>query len=638
MEWRFVPLRRGDVEMGITQRDDFDNDFVQLSETIIREAIQNSLDAALRRWLATKDGLRWFATEEGREWSAKEGLAVPADYKGAVKVIFRWVTLSDKEYIKELCKEQLSHAREAGLEVDTVDFSNPTALIIEDFGTTGLLGDIRNSDKKDFYGFWRAHGNSNKKGGSLGRWGLGKLVYSCTSSLGMFFGLTRRPGDEEQHLMGQTVLNTRDVDGKKYPPHAYFSSLEDANSSDPLPVPCDDHAFLENFCRHFQLDRSEKNGLSIAIPFPNPDFKAEDMIGDSISNYFYPLLTGKLQLQFGNVEINAENVRSLAKEYADKKIKDIDNLFDFIEASHEIIKSENYIEVTPAWIEDKRLDKDDFDEDELEEIKNRFKEGELIALRLPVTLEKKIGGKLETEFSVFLQKPDGMLVGQDLYVRGGLTLPGEAKFAHRNAFGAMIAESEIISELLGYAENAAHTKWAANAVKLKEHYVGAGPIITPIRNSVTQLFDLISETEGDRDDKALIDYFKIKQPIDEAEQKTKKKKTKDPKVNIKAKPKEFTTTKIAGGFHVASTDFFNITDLSRELIVEVAYDVAKGNPFKKHSSYDFKLGEGSIKINQAGLKETSRSNNKLSYQVTSLPFQLKVTGFDVNRDLSIRVI
>tara|TARA_B110000211_G_scaffold230639_1_gene290500 strand:+ start:2088 stop:3956 length:1869 start_codon:yes stop_codon:yes gene_type:complete len=620
MEWRFEPLRRGDVEMGITQRDDFDNDLVKLSETIVREPIQNSLDASLTRW------------------AANSGSSIPNDHNGTVKVVFRWIKLEDKEFVKNLCKDQLPHARTAGLDVDEVDFDNPTALIIEDFGTTGLLGDIRKPDKKDFYGFWRSHGNSNKKGGSLGRWGLGKLVYSCTSEIGIFFGLTRRPNDGEQYLMGQTVLNTRDYEGKKYPPHAYFCSLEDEESNDPLPIPCEDTSFLERFCNNFELDRSDKSGLSVAIPFPNPSFNAKDMIGTSISNYFYPLLTGKLELQFDDVEINASNVRSLAKEYADHLIKDIDKLFDFIEASHEIIKSENYTKVTPAWINDRRLDQDDFDEDELKQIKTKFKDGGLVALWLPVTLEKKIGGSFETGFSVFLQKPEGMLSGQDLYVRGGLTLPGEAKFGHRLAFGAMIAEGEIISELLGYAENAAHTKWAANAAKLKKYYINAGQIITPIRNSVTQLFDLISETEGDRDARALIDYFKIKQPTDEKEKKTKKKKTREPVVVIEPKPKEFTVTKIANGFHVASSDSFDISNPSRELAVEVAYNIAKGNPFKKHSPYDFKLGEGPIKIEKVGLKEISRLPNKLSYQITNLPFKLKLTGFDVNRDLRIRVI
>jgi hypothetical protein len=54
------------VEQDITQRDQFSNDDVSLSETIIRESVQNSLDAssgdesAVRvtyRWLTTSDGL-----------------------------------------------------------------------------------------------------------------------------------------------------------------------------------------------------------------------------------------------------------------------------------------------------------------------------------------------------------------------------------------------------------------------------------------------------------------------------------------------------------------------------------------------------------------------------------------------------
>jgi hypothetical protein len=155
---------------------------------------------------------------------------------------------------------------------------------------------------------------------------------------------------------------------------------------------------------------------------------------------------------------------------------------------------------------------------------------------------------------------------------------------------------------------------------------------------VTQLFDLISETEGDRDATALIDYFKVEQPIEEKEKKTKKKKTKGPRVVIKSQPKEFITTKIAGGFHISSTDLFDGTDSSRELVIEVAYKILKGKAFKKYSPYDFKLGEGSIKIKETGLKQTSRFPNKLTYQVTHLPVKLKITGFDVNRDLIVRVI
>ena len=46
MFWHFSPLLADQVETEITQRDQFNNDDVDISETIIREAIQNSLDAA----------------------------------------------------------------------------------------------------------------------------------------------------------------------------------------------------------------------------------------------------------------------------------------------------------------------------------------------------------------------------------------------------------------------------------------------------------------------------------------------------------------------------------------------------------------------------------------------------------------
>ena len=200
----------------------------------------------------------------------------------------------------------------------------------------------------------------------------------------------------------------------------------------------------------------------------------------------------------------------------------------------------------------------------------------------------------------------------------------------------MIAEEETISELLGYAENAAHTGWVARAEKLKAHYIKAGAIITPIRHCITQLFNLISETEGDRDQKALIDYFKAKEPIDKKEQNTKKKKTKAEVVVIPSKPEEFSTVLISTGFKVASEKGFKESSLPRELIVEVAYDNGKKSRFKKYSPHDFQLGEGTIKIDQSGLKEISRSPNKLTYDILSLPFKLAVIGFDENRDLKIK--
>ena len=65
MKWHFVPQPQNLVETEVTQRDQFRNDEVDLSDTIVREAVQNSLDAAIGdnqvrvnfRWVNGSSGL-----------------------------------------------------------------------------------------------------------------------------------------------------------------------------------------------------------------------------------------------------------------------------------------------------------------------------------------------------------------------------------------------------------------------------------------------------------------------------------------------------------------------------------------------------------------------------------------------------
>ena len=93
MKWFFTPQLSSQVETEVTQRDQFSNDEVQLSETIIRESIQNSLDAA--------------DTELGQ-----------------LKVSFRWVSGVDgldAGFVRSILDQQLDHARATNLDVDAVE-------------------------------------------------------------------------------------------------------------------------------------------------------------------------------------------------------------------------------------------------------------------------------------------------------------------------------------------------------------------------------------------------------------------------------------------------------------------------------------------------------------------------------------
>jgi hypothetical protein len=612
MKWYFPPQLPGQVETEVTQRDQFSNDEVEISETIVREAVQNSLDAAV-------------------------------DDPSRVKVNFRWLDSShglDPLFMEGLFGPQLEHATAAGLDVDKVDFSSPCALVIEDFGTKGLTGSVNSKDDDNFSDFWRRHGKSHKTGKSRGRWGLGKLVYSSSSELGVFFGATVRNGDLSPWIMGQTVLNLRTVDGHQYPPHAFFADLEgEGDIYREVPVPLKDQSLVEKFQTQFCLERGSNTGLSIIVPFPNPDFQIDAMLGVAIVNYFYPLVTGQLVLKFNDIEINSKNIRQLAHKYASESFHDIDMLFDFIEQANRM-RGHELLTLRESWADDTRLDETDFEEEDLETIRKKFANGQLVGLKLPITLKEKSGVVKKTEFRVFIQRPEELVKGLDLYVRGGLTLPGEAKFRERKALGAMIAEDEAICSFLGDAENAAHTKWVSNAEKVRKNYRSPQARLQVIKNSVLDLYDLLAEVTEEVDELALSSFFWCSEPEGGKAGRKKKSPVVIPKPP-EPRPKDFSISSVDGGFSVSTHKDVSPDRFPRIVTIDVAYDVASGNPFKKYSPLDFRLDKNEgivVALTKGSGSVVERKENRLKFRVDKSPFKLHLRGFDPLRDVKVKLV
>jgi hypothetical protein len=123
------------------------------------------------------------------------------------------------------------HAQGNGLrDAPTSDEPCPF-LTFEDFGTSGLTGDVaqwheRPGVDNPFYYFFRAEGQSGKGEQDRGHWGVGKTVFPRSSRVSAYFGLTVRADDGKRLLMGQSVLKSHFVGDD------YFSPDATANEND----------------------------------------------------------------------------------------------------------------------------------------------------------------------------------------------------------------------------------------------------------------------------------------------------------------------------------------------------------------------------------------------------------------------
>ena len=269
-EWQFREMQPGEMNVDPIGGEFFATEAIgTLTDALVRESIQNSLDAA-----AGKEPVKV-------RFSFFSGLRKDSDKCRALNI---------DNLVPHL------EARHSGLQEVPSRNEGMSYILIEDFGTRGLQGDIYQYDdleeeakRNDFYYFWRNIGRTKKESTDLGRWGLGKTVFQAASKINAFFGLTVREEDGRKLLMGQCVLRIHKMNGKRYSPYGYFGSF-DQN----LALPVEDFGYIEKFSEDFAVSRSNQPGLTILVPYPDEDIHALDSVKSVIRHYFFPILSGKL--------------------------------------------------------------------------------------------------------------------------------------------------------------------------------------------------------------------------------------------------------------------------------------------------------------------------------------------------------
>lgn len=599
-------LQADEVEQEITQRDQFNTDEVNLVATLVRESHQNSVDARAK------------------------GNSGPV--RTAIRVVHPDET--SRPYFEQLFKDLQPHLKASQIDTTGIDFGAPRLLIVEDFGTTGLIGDFtKKSDHGPFNNFWRRIGRSEKGGGKGGRWGLGKLVFSSASRIQTFFGLTVREGElSKQWLMGQAVLSTRQLGGEEYAPHVFFAEQGVGG----LQLPTSDRTDIAAFERATRISREGRPGLSIAIPFVREEITLEKLVPDVLRNYFFPILTDRLAVQVGDQLIDASTFDRVAAQHKWSDSASSDQIVRFIREIRTTQSLAPDVQLGDGWTSDMG---NSLPADRLEALRHKLAvDGQLVRVRAPITLKHRVDGMLATHIDLYLKKTSDQSKGSALYVRGQITVPDESRyFTPRQTLAALVASDDAIVSFLGDAENPAHTRWNGKAEKLR-NWTAATTRLNEIRHSLGRLQALLLQAVESVEKEALRDLFSLE---DEAATPSRNPKPTPPKPFPPVPPLPrshpvFTISESSGGFAVRSTAAASSAEYPLRIRVRVAYDVLRGDPFRKFSEHDFQLGKKGVNLTVTeGTSLSVASPNEVELECFAHPFALTCTGLDPRRDIVV---
>lgn len=599
MKLHFRNLPMGEMERDPTQRDQFNNDDVRLVEALVRESVQNSLDASVSVPVKVRFGIE-----------KMDGHAAAEAH--------RMLDTAQLNLHLELC----------GLPPISPD-AVVRSLVIEDFGTSGLQGSLDSWDQGAFCDFWRRMGKSHKGGRALGRWGLGKLVFSSSSEARLLMGVTVRNGETERLLMGQVVLKHHDLPGGiRVDSHGFYCDL----AKDGMQLPLRQQEVIQSFCDLFKVSRHTEPGLSVVIPFLKSEIDEESILRAAVSNYFVPILFGRLVVEVAGTHVNNETYSSVAQDVAGSDRALAETIGFVADISQRVSAgSPNLCVLSRGWA---KLAPDDVIPN-IEYFRDRFQSGEICDFRAPIQLKRKGGAVINTHVDIYLRKTD--IDVDALFVRRSIVLTAERRyFRGRNTLCMLIADDDGAAEFLADAENPAHTGCSASAEKVVAGWMSPRERLKEIRELPQKLYAAISVEDDVTDLGALIDIFSVaaKDGIDAGDQGASRISRPKLPSEISRRTNPYRIVPAEGGFTVVGD---STVTAGCELVVSVAYDVVKGDPFLRHSPVDFDLSKSDIGIELDAVRITGATPSTVCLVADGGEFRVELTGFDPNRDLAVKV-
>lgn len=610
-------------------------------EALIREAVQNSLDARKDR----KNGkarIRIYV-------SGAKGALSPERHK-------HWFGSAWSHY----------EAEKNGLRPNTIGKDIPCRfLVFEDFETKGLIGDrmqyeVKPGVKNSFFYFFRAEGATEKDADRLGRWGIGKQVFPRSSKAQSLFGYTET--DEGAFLMGSCILKHHAVEGVTYRPDGYLATKTSLPNGENLAMPTSDTEELQRFRRDFSIARLPgEHGLSVVVPWldegedgSSVGFSSDAMCLSLIEGYFAPILEGRLEAEIEEdsevTRINAstfdETLSNLLQKTTDeRRIKEIKRAMSHIKLA-QAAKARDVITYTlkdpldfrAAWTPEMLSEADAL------QMRKQLEDGKILEINVkaPVRAKKPKSDTL-SEFTCYIAKQEG-LNDKPCHIREDLIISGvDCKRVNGHACLIRIPAGPL-GNLLGDSENPAHTEWDKDSQNFQGKYVLGNMTINFVSDFGVEIVRRIQANSKQLDRNLLTQFFNdpgperpepgvpVTPPVAP--------RTPTPPVPPPPLPpiplprqKQVRIVETDGGFEILPNGL--PLPIGSTLQIQLAYVVGRGNPFRKYDANDFDLSKLPIMTELKGLSVVEMEKNEALLTITDPEFRFSASGFDLNRDLII---
>lgn len=596
-KWNFIKTHTGGVKREASDDNYFRDDSTDIVSNLVRENIQNAIDAA----------------------SGSKPVVVRFGINAASETQIQFVKSLLADGGDSVWKHYLQACKVSEVEPETPNFNRPGFLTIEDFNTNGLDGDIRSSDEGGFAVFWRNSGVTNKGKGRNrgGSFGIGKVVNPMSSRLQTFFGLTIRnvkktnDADAGPFLMGQTMLCLHTLNRARYESYALYGEV----NKNGLELPVKHGALMKRFVEAAGFSRVEEPGLSLAIPFPLDSFTPESISVAAIRHYFYAIAQKRLVVEiFRNQEkqttIDDTTIESLAAAIG----HDMEQTVVFTKRAQARLGSSSDLPAKCYTLDryGEPLTASDFDSDHFARHKERFLNGELVTVEIPIETQAIASEQTKSApVRLFLKKADGL--GLDYYIRNGISLHENSCFSSSaQCIALLLSDEGEIAELLRKAEGPAHTHWVQRNCKAAKIYSNATKVIAYVKSLLERMQNLLASGAQQEDDTFLADDFPDTSGVE-----------------VDSTPPVATISRdTRGNLAITSTDNA-AKHLGKTCTVTIWFESAMQG--RKWSPFDFNLRQ--MKVSPAGTTIAAAEKNVLKFPLTE-SFTIKIEGFDPNKDLT----